>query len=66
MLALIGDADPIEIGLSLDPARGLVLRGRLMARPGSALQAAAREVRPFEIDPAVLGGTRRADDGRGP
>lgn len=55
-LGLIGDADPIEIGLSLDPARGLVLRGRLMARPGSALAAAARDVRPFEIDPAVLVG----------
>jgi hypothetical protein len=54
IVALIGDANPIEIGLSLDPARGLVLRGRLNARPGSALAAAAREVRPFEIDPAVL------------
>jgi hypothetical protein len=57
MLALIGDADPIEIGLSLDPARGLVLRGRLMARPGTPLSAAAHDVRPFEIDPSVLGGT---------
>ena len=56
ILALVGDADPIEIGLSLDPARGLVLRSRLVARPGSALAAAAREVRPFEIDPAVLAG----------
>ena len=55
-LALIGDADPIEIGLSLDPTRGLVLRSRLIARPGSALATAAREVRPFEIDPAVLVG----------
>lgn len=56
ILGLVGDADPIEIGLSMDPARGLVLRSRLMARPGSALAAAAREVRPFEIDPAVLVG----------
>lgn len=56
ILGLVADANPIEIGLSLDPARGLVLRSRLMARPGSALEAAAREVRPFEIDPAVLGG----------
>ncbi len=56
-LALIGDADPIEVGLSLDPAHGLVLRGRLMARAGSALSAAARDVRPFELDPAVLVGS---------
>ncbi len=55
-LGLIADADPIEIGLSVDPARGLVLRTRLMARAGSALAAAARDVRPFEIDPAVLAG----------
>ena len=56
MLGLLGDADPIEIGLSVDPTRGLVLRGRLTARPGSSLATAAREVRPFEIDPVVLGG----------
>jgi hypothetical protein len=56
ILNMAGDADPIEVGLSLDPARGLVLRGRLLARPGSTLATAAREVRPFEIDPVVLGG----------
>jgi len=56
LLGMVADADPIEVGLSLDPARGLVLRGRLVARPGSALASAAREVRPFEIDPVVLGG----------
>ncbi len=56
VLGMVADADPIEIGLSLDPARGLVLRGRLLARPGSGLASAAREVRPFEIDPVVLGG----------
>jgi hypothetical protein len=56
ILTMAADADPIEIGLSVDPARGLILRGRLMARPGSALASAAREVRPFEIDPVVLGG----------
>ena len=56
MLGLVGDAERIEIGLSLDPARGLILRARLMARPGTMLEAAAREVRPFEIDPAILGG----------
>jgi hypothetical protein len=57
MLGLVGDAERIEIGLSLDPARGLILRSRLMARPGTMLEATAREVRPFEIDRTVLGGT---------
>jgi hypothetical protein len=56
MLGLAGDAERIEIGLALDPARGLILRGRLMARPGTMLEATAREVRPFEIDRAILGG----------
>jgi hypothetical protein len=56
MLGLVGDAERIEIGLALDPARGLILRGRLMARPGTMLEATAREVRPFEIDRAILGG----------
>jgi hypothetical protein len=56
MLGLIGDADPIEIGLSADPARGLLLRARLVARAGSTLANLAKDVRPFEIDPVVLGG----------
>jgi hypothetical protein len=57
MLGLAGDAERIEIGLALDPARGLILRARLMARPGTMLEATAREVRPFVIDRAILGGT---------
>src|SRR5580692_10178004 len=56
MLGLIGDAERIEIGLSLAPARGLILRSRLMARPGTTLEATAREVRPFDLDRPVLGG----------
>jgi hypothetical protein len=56
LLGLVGDAERVEIGLALDPARGLILKARLMARPGTTLEAAAREVRPFEIDRAVLGG----------
>ncbi|HVV50269.1 MAG TPA: hypothetical protein VHO06_11460, partial [Polyangia bacterium] len=54
MLGLIGDAEPIEIGLSVDPARGLLLRARLTPLPGSTLETVARDVRPFEIDPIVL------------
>jgi hypothetical protein len=56
MMGLFGDADRIEVGLSIDPARGLTLLARLFARPGSALEATARQVTPFEIDPAVVGG----------
>ena len=56
MLGLVGDADRIEIGLLADPARGLILRGRMMPRPGTKLEAAARDVHPFEIDPTVVSG----------
>lgn len=56
MLGLFGDADRIEVGLSIDPGRGLTLLARLFSRPGSALEATAKQVTPFEIDPAVLGG----------
>jgi hypothetical protein len=57
MMGLVGDAERVEIGLALDPARGLILRARLMSRPGTMLETTAREVRPFEIDRAILGGT---------
>jgi hypothetical protein len=53
MLGLVGDADRIEVGLLADPARGLILRARMIPRPGTQLEAAARDVHPFEIDPAV-------------
>jgi hypothetical protein len=56
MMGLLGDADRIEIGLSVDPARGLTLLGRLFARPGTALETTAKQVTPFQIDPSVLGG----------
>ncbi|HEY4394858.1 MAG TPA: hypothetical protein VGP64_12385, partial [Polyangia bacterium] len=56
MFGLVGDAERIEIGLLADPARGLILRGRLIPRPGTALETAARDVHPFEIDPGVTTG----------
>jgi hypothetical protein len=59
MMGLVGDADRVEIGLSIDPARGLTLLGRLFARPGTALEATAKQVTPFQIDPAVLGSGAR-------
>ncbi len=56
MFGLVGDAERIEIGLSLDPARGLTLRARLMSRPGSQLEAVSRAVQPFQIDPTIWSG----------
>jgi hypothetical protein len=54
LLGLIGDAASTEIGLTADPAKGLILRARLLARPGTRLESVAKEVRPFEIDPGVI------------
>jgi hypothetical protein len=56
MLGMLADADVGEIGLVLDPVRGLVLRGRLLPRPGTRLATVAKEVVPFQIDPAVSAG----------
>jgi hypothetical protein len=56
ILGLIADADRVEVGLSVDAARGLTFRTRLLARPGTTLESMAREVRPFQIDPVVFAG----------
>ena len=53
-LQIVGDAEAIELGLSVDSGKGLTLRARLRARPGSRLEAIARDVRPFALDRAVL------------
>jgi hypothetical protein len=55
LLGLIGDAASAQVGLSADPARGLVLRARLLARPGTRLETVAREVHPFALDASVIG-----------
>jgi hypothetical protein len=54
MIALMGDAEAVEIGLAVDTGKGLSLRGRLRARPGSKLEAVARDVRPYELDQTLL------------
>jgi hypothetical protein len=56
MMEIVADAAAIEIGLSVDPGKGLTLRTRWRARPGSRLEALAREVHPFELDASVLSG----------
>ena len=53
ILALAGDAISIENGISLDPARGLIVKHRFNARPGTRLATVAREVQPFTLDPVV-------------
>ena len=53
ILALAGDAASIENGMTLDPARGLIVRHRLNARAGTRLAAVAKEVQPFKLDPVV-------------
>jgi len=53
ILSLAGDAVSIENGMSLDPARGLIMRHRFNARAGTRLATVAREVQPFKLDPVV-------------
>ena len=53
ILSLAGDAASIENGMSLDPARGLIVRHRLNARAGTRLASVAKEVQPFKLDPVV-------------
>jgi len=52
-LALAGDASSIEVGLMVDPLKGLTLRARFNARGGTKLETIAKEVKPFQLDPAV-------------
>ena len=52
-LALAGDTSSIEMSLVADPARGLIIRARFNARPGTKLETVAKEVKPFKLDPAV-------------
>ena len=53
VIALAGDTSSIEAGLVSDPARGLIVRVRFNARPGTKLESVAKEVKPFKLDPAV-------------
>jgi hypothetical protein len=52
-LALAGDAASIEASLVSDPARGLIVRMRFNARAGTRLEAIAKDMKPFRLDPAV-------------
>jgi hypothetical protein len=54
MLSLLGDADPIELGLVADPTRGLSLRARLRARTASGLERVAKDAKPYELDGTLL------------
>jgi hypothetical protein len=54
MLSLLGDAEAVELGLGVDPAKGLSLRARLRARAASKLEAVARDTHPYELDGTLL------------
>ncbi len=54
MMALVADAEAAELGLVVDVAKGVGLRGRLRARAGSGLETIARETRPYELDGTLL------------
>jgi hypothetical protein len=58
MLSLVGDAEAVELGLAIDPARGLSLRARLRARAGTRLEGVARDVHPYELDGTLLGASK--------
>jgi hypothetical protein len=53
VMAMAGEASSIEMGLVSDPARGLIVRVNVNARPGTRLESVAKEVKPFKLDPAV-------------
>lgn len=54
MLALVGDAEAIELGLVVDVAKGVGLRGRLRARPATELEKVAKDTHPYELDGTLL------------
>jgi hypothetical protein len=56
MLSLIGDAETVELGLVVDSVKGVGLRARLRAKPGTPLEGVARDTRPFEVDTTLLSG----------
>jgi hypothetical protein len=54
IVALVGDAEAVELGLSIDAAKGITVQVRLRARPGSGLEKVARDVHPYELDGTLL------------
>jgi hypothetical protein len=56
LAAYVADAQTVELGLAMDGVRGLLASVRMRPRPGTALEAMAREVHPFEIDRALMRG----------
>ncbi|HET6283000.1 MAG TPA: hypothetical protein VFH73_18715, partial [Polyangia bacterium] len=54
LLGYVADASTIEIGLMIDTSRGLAIRSRLNAKPGSGLEKLAREAKPFRLDPSLF------------
>ncbi|HEY7372504.1 MAG TPA: hypothetical protein VIF57_10125, partial [Polyangia bacterium] len=53
VLTMAGEASSIDAGLVSDPVKGLIVRVRANARAGTRLEAVAKEIKPFKLDPAV-------------
>ena len=60
ILSLAGDAASIENGMSLDPARGLIVRHRFNARAGTRLAAVAQRGAAVQARSRGRGGARAA------
>ena len=58
LLGLVADTSTFEIGLAIDTTRGVSIRTRMNAKPGSKLAAAAEETHPVAFDPLLFAGTR--------
>jgi len=55
LVALAADVATAEVALDLKADKGVVFLARLRPRPGSALEATARNVAPAPIDPLLIG-----------
>jgi hypothetical protein len=53
VLTMAGEASSIDVGLVSDPAKGLIVHVTANARAGTRLEAVAKEIKPFKLDPAV-------------
>ncbi|HXI55094.1 MAG TPA: hypothetical protein VNO55_03490 [Polyangia bacterium] len=59
LLNLFGDTTTLEIGLAVDTTQGVSLRVRMNAKPGSSLEAVARQNHPVEFDPLLFAGGKQ-------
>jgi hypothetical protein len=56
VLGLVADTSTFEIGLAVDTTRGVSIRTRMNAKPGSKLAAVSEETHPVAFDPLLFSG----------